>query len=129
MKNEELTLRDMVPFCDDCDIVMGHRNGHWTCARCGAVKDHPTDKTLPDYKGFRITEVHAITGIGDDDEEGIPAIMTTDGPLPLISSDRVRLEQLKIMAQQIANQTGQSYKIVRFSAREDIGTIEPERKP
>ena len=80
-----------------------------------------------DYKGFRITEIHAITGIGEDDEEGIPAIMTTDGPLPLIASDHVRLEQLKLMAQALADQTGQSYKVVRFSVREDVGEIKPRR--
>jgi hypothetical protein len=83
---------------------------------------------MQDYKGFRITEIHAIVGIGDDDEEGIPAVMTGDGPLPLIASDRVRLEQLKMMAQQIANQTSLSYKVVRFSVREDVGIIEPEGK-
>lgn len=85
--------------------------------------------TDPDYRGFRITCMHAITGIGDDDEEGIPAWKTPDGPLPLIATDRVRLEQLKEMAQVIADATGQSFKVVRFSVREDIGEIISSRKP
>lgn len=79
--------------------------------------------TDPDYRGFRITELHAITGIDDDDEEGIPAFMTEMGPMPLIASDRVRLEKLAEMAQQVADTTGQKFKIVRFSVREDIGEI------
>lgn len=81
---------------------------------------------MTDYRGFRITDVVAICGIGDDDEEGIPAWMTPDGPLPLIGTDRIRVEQLKIMAQQIADATGQTFKVVRFSVREEIGEIVPK---
>lgn len=50
------------------------------------------------YPGFRIRTIHAITGIDDDDEEGIPAFMSPDGPIPMIASDHVRLEQLKQIA-------------------------------
>lgn len=78
---------------------------------------------MTDYRGFRITTIHAICGIDDGDEEGIPAYMTPDGPIPLIASDRVRLDQITAMAQTIADTTGQNFKIVRFSVREDIGTI------
>jgi hypothetical protein len=85
-----------------------------------------TDK--PDYRGFRITEIHAITGIGDDDEEGVPAWFSHDGPVPLIAADSKRLENIKEMAQRIADATGQSFKITRFSVREDIGEIK-SRKP
>lgn len=83
---------------------------------------------MTDYRGFRITEIHAITAIGDDDEEGIPAIFTADGPIPLIASDRVRLEKITAMAQDIADATGKNFKIVKFSVREDIGDIK-SRKP
>lgn len=82
---------------------------------------------MTDYRGFRITELHAICGVGDDDEEGIPALMTAYGPTPLIASDRVRLEHLKELAQQMADQTGQTFKVVRFSVREDIGEIKSKR--
>lgn len=84
---------------------------------------------MSDYRGFRITEIHAITGIGDDDEEGIPAVFSEDGPVPMIASDRVRLELLTKMAQQLADETGRSFKIVKFSVREDIGEIKSSRKP
>lgn len=82
---------------------------------------------MTDYRGFRIKEIHAIVGIDEDDEEGIPALITAAGPTPLISSDPVRLEQLKQMAQQIADQLGKNFKIVRFSVREDIGEIKSRK--
>lgn len=82
----------------------------------------------PDYRGFRITELHAICGIDDNDEEAIPAIWTVNGPMPLISSDRVRLEQTMAMAQKLSDWTGKTYKIVKFSVREDIGEIKPKRQ-
>jgi hypothetical protein len=76
------------------------------------------------YRGFRIKELHAIVGIDpNDDEEGIPAVETPGGMLPLIASDAVRLDQLKRLAQKIANQTKQNFKVVKFSAREDIEEI------
>lgn len=83
---------------------------------------------MTDYRGFRITELHAICGIGDDDEEGIPAFFSGDGPVPLIASDRVRLDHLKAMAQQIADATGKTFKVVRFSVRSDVGEIRPRVK-
>jgi len=82
---------------------------------------------MTNYRGFRITEIHAVTSIGDDDEEAIPAFMSADGPVPMISSDRVRLEQLKQMAQFVADRTGKNFKIVKFSAREDVGEIKSRR--
>lgn len=78
--------------------------------------------------GFRIKEVHAVLGIGDDDEEGVPAVIGPDGlPIPLVASDRVRLEQITLMAQMVADQTGKSFKIARFSVREDIGEVKPRQ--
>lgn len=78
--------------------------------------------------GFRITVIHAIVGIGDDDEEGVPAFFTEMGPLPLIAADEQRINQIREMGQRIADDTGQTFKIVRFSIREDIGEIRPRGK-
>ena len=81
------------------------------------------------YRGFRITEVVAIVAIGDDDEEGIPAWIGPMGPMPLIAADAKRLDQIKMMAQAISDQTGQNFEIVKFSVREKIGEIISSRKP
>lgn len=82
---------------------------------------------MTDYRGFRITTIHAITAIGDDDEEGIPAYILPIGPTPLIAADEKRLEQIKAMAQQVADASGMNFKIVRFSVREDIGEIRSKK--
>lgn len=79
------------------------------------------------YPGFRITVIHAITAIGEDDEEGIPAITTPlMGTMPLLAANEERLELITMAAQQIADMTGQNFKITRFSVREDIGEIVPK---
>lgn len=82
---------------------------------------------MTDYRGFRITDIHAICAIGDDDEEGVCAYVDKFGATPLISADPKRLSQITEMAQQIADQTGRSFKVVRFSVREEIGEIKPSR--
>ena len=81
----------------------------------------------PDYRGFRIKEIHAIVGIDGDDQEAVAALWTADGPIPMIASDRVRFEQLKEMAQRIADQTGRNFKVAKFAVREDIGEIKSRR--
>lgn len=76
------------------------------------------------YRGFRVTEMHAIMAVDpQDDSEGIPAFMTPDGPMPMIASDRVRLGLLIEMAQQVADARKMNFKIVKFSVREDVGEI------
>lgn len=84
---------------------------------------------MTDYRGFRITEIYAITGIGGDDEEGVPAFLTSAGAMPLIAADPRRLASIKAMAQRIADETGRNFKITKFSVREDIGEIKSRRKP
>jgi len=84
---------------------------------------------MTDYRGFRITEVHAITCVGDDDEEGIPAWFSSVGPIPLIAADPKRLANIKELAQRIADETGKNFKITKFSVREDIGEIKSGKKP
>lgn len=81
----------------------------------------------PDYRGFRITDIHAIVGIGDDDEEGVCAYVTMLGPTPLIAADPRRLKEIKKMAQQVADQTGLKFEIVRFSVREKVGEIKSRK--
>lgn len=80
-----------------------------------------------DYRGFRIQHIHAITAIDPNfDDEGIGGYMTRNGPVPMIASDDVRLEKLIEMAQEMSNQTGTKFKVVRFSIREDLQEIVPQ---
>lgn len=85
-----------------------------------------TDK--PDYRGFRMTTIHCIVAIDDNDEEGIPAITVPfHGSLPLIAANEERLIQITTMAQKVADDMGKNFKIVRFSMREDIGEIRSKK--
>lgn len=77
------------------------------------------------YPGFRIADVHAIVAIGGDDEEGVPAVCVAGQLMPLLAANPERLSAIKQMAQEVADRTGQAFKIVRFSVREDIGQIIP----
>jgi hypothetical protein len=83
---------------------------------------------MSEYKGFRIKEIHAILAIGDDDEEAVPAFMVGSTWMPLIAADPTRLDAIKDMGQQMADVTGKNFKIVRFSAREDIGEIKSKKR-
>lgn len=89
----------------------------------------PVDLHDPDgeeYRGFRIKEMHAIVAVDPgNDSEGIPAYMTPAGPIPLIATDRVRLDEIVAMAQQVSDGTRMTFKIVKFIGREDIGEIKP----
>lgn len=82
----------------------------------------------PDYRGFRIKDIHAIVAIGDDDEEGVPAFVSPLlGSVPLIAADPRRLEEIKRIAQVLADETDRDFEIVRFSVREKIGEIKSKK--
>jgi hypothetical protein len=81
------------------------------------------------YRGFRITELYIVAGIDpDDNSEGIGAFMSHGNPIPMIATDPVRLEQLKLIAQKVSNATGQKFSVVRLSVREDLQEIVPQEK-
>jgi hypothetical protein len=75
---------------------------------------------------FRIAEVWAYVAIGDDDEEGVCGANIGPGGsmLPLIGTDRVCADDLLPMAQDIAAATGMVIKLIKFSVREEIATID-----
>jgi hypothetical protein len=83
--------------------------------------NHPDSEK---YRGFRIKDIHAIIAVdGGPDNEGIVSIMTPGGAFPLIAADEVRLNELTVLAQHLADVQKCNFKIVRFSVREDIGEM------
>lgn len=76
--------------------------------------------------GFRITSIHAFISVDPEDgDEGVIAQQMWDGSwMPLIAADETRLEILRPVAQAIAWRTEREVKLVRFSVREDIETLE-----
>jgi hypothetical protein len=78
----------------------------------------------------KITKMFAfvIEDKGPDDE-GVPAAMSPDGKwMPLMGADLTRIESLKPIAQQMADQAQKPIRIVEFSVREDVGLITPSPK-
>lgn len=86
----------------------------------------PNDTVKPDYAGFRITTLHAFTQVGEDDEEGIIAVLGPDDIwVPAITADPVRLEWFRPWAEITARTTGRPVLLSRFDVRTDLETIEP----
>lgn len=75
---------------------------------------------------FRIKELWAFTAIGSDDEEGIVAIHTMTSSLPLVASDRIRLNDLMPIAKRISKETKKRITVAKFSVREVIEEIVPD---
>jgi hypothetical protein len=92
--------------------------------------DQPTDEYIPAgdprYDGFRITELWAWTFIDpSDDQEGIATLLHRDNVLPLIGSDRRRIESFRGYAQRLANDLGIQITLVKFTTREKVETLDP----
>lgn len=60
------------------------------------------------------------------DDEGIPAIHSSLGPMPLIGADLRRVDSLMPHAQSIADMTGQTIRVYKFTHKEQIGEINPQ---
>lgn len=87
-------------------------NSVWdVCAKCGFT--HPG--------GFlRIDEVFVFAVVDKNDQEGIPAIDTPMGPMPLIAADKDRLAYLRPIAKDLARKSDLKIKLLRFSTREEV---------
>ena len=71
--------------------------------------------------GFIIRDLWADLAIHGNGDEGIVAW----NGLPLIAADLVRLQQLRPMAEKVAQASGYSIRLVRFTTRTEIDVIEP----
>lgn len=91
----------------------------------------PIHKDLYTYimakDGFKIESVWAFIFVHDDGDEGIPAFDNGTGiAQPMVGADEKRVPELKLIAQDIANQYKRELKFVRFILRDDIETIKPQ---
>lgn len=78
----------------------------------------------------RITELFCFAIFdGDEDGEGVPAVSTRMGPMPLMGADVARVDNLMPYAQIVANETGKPLRIYKFSVREQIGEVSPQAPP
>lgn len=77
---------------------------------------------------FKITTLHAFIATEEDGTEGVCAVHTGDGWLPLIAADENRLAAIRPAAQFLATELGKEVTLIRVTAREDLEIIKPEKQ-
>ena len=61
--------------------------------------------------------------VDDNGDEGVCAALVGEHWMPLLAADRARLPFVIDAAEKIADQTGQTIKIIRLTERSEIRTI------
>jgi len=78
----------------------------------------------------KIDELFAFVSERSRDDEGLAAFRDArDGIwMPMVAADVDRANSMREIAQDIANKTGRSIRLVRFHEREELEVIEPVLK-
>lgn len=77
----------------------------------------------PDLPKIDVLYAYIATG---EDGEGLCGYQQNDGAwIPMVGANIARHKFLRQRAQEIATKTGLAIKLVKFSVREEIETIEP----
>lgn len=72
----------------------------------------------------RIEEMYAfVAEESGPDDEGVVAMKTELGWMPLVGADMARVESLKPIAKGIARGTGKRIKLLRFTNRDELEVI------
>ena len=88
-------------------------------ARAKKVLSEYEEGTMP-----RIEEMYAfVTEDSGPDGEGVIGVDAGSHWLPMVGTDMAGVESLKPIAEAIAAKTGKKVKILRFSHREDLGSV------
>lgn len=70
---------------------------------------------------FVITKVTAFIAIDPvNGDEGVIAFNSSSGWMPLVCADETRIREMLPIAEKITAATGQQYRIVQFSTREEV---------
>lgn len=97
-------------------------------------KQPPTDRLFvgddmlvhaPKNTIVHINEVWAFLSVDkDDNTEGIIAMHSPMGPLPMIAADAARLMSLLPEVEKMVQQSGVTVRLVKFTNREEVRLIE-----
>lgn len=72
-------------------------------------------------KGFKVEKVRVfLTQLPDDKGEGIVAIPTPQGVMPLVALDERQYEAFCGIAQDMCNESGSKITVAEFTGREDV---------
>lgn len=74
---------------------------------------------------MKIIEMWAYTCI-DDDQEAIPAFKIGNMAMPVVGADRERMKSFEPKLQDLANETGKTFTLKKFSVVEIYKVIEPK---
>jgi hypothetical protein len=76
---------------------------------------------------FEIKTLTAFIMRDNDGTEGIIGLKTPDGWMPCVGADEDRIRSLEPTVRMMVNAMGVTATLARFSVREDIKQIEPNR--
>lgn len=92
------------------------------------VADDGDVYVAPKNEIVNISELWAFLSVDkSDNTEGVISMVTEAGAMPLIAADAARLIALEPRVEKIVRDTGITVRLVKFTKREHIRTI--ERKP
>ena len=78
---------------------------------------------------LRIDEMFAFIQLDPlDNTEGVIAYLSEQGWMPMVGADMARVEYLRPLAQNVADDTGRPVQLVKFSTREELEMLRPEGK-
>ena len=79
---------------------------------------------------LRIDTIYAFIAQDENGDEGICGMQLPGSNtfMPFVGADLDRVKDLKPLAQQIANETGKSIKLVHFTTRNEVEEIKPSTK-
>ena len=78
---------------------------------------------------LRIDEMFAFIQLDPlDNTEGVIAYLSEQGWMPMVGADMSRVEYLRPLAQNVADDTGRPVQLVKFSTREELELLRPEGK-
>lgn len=77
---------------------------------------------------LRIDEFYAYVAIDPDGDEALVGYPVKGEWRPFVCADKARFESLRPLAQRIANESGQTIRLLQFHTRVELGEIKPELK-
>lgn len=94
------------------------------------MSEETTDMTKSENeetrKGFRVSKVRVFLTELPDGGEGIVAMPTPQGLIPLVALDDKQFDAFCGMAQQMANEAGRKIWVSEFTTREDTNVFEKQ---
>ena len=92
-----------------------------TCARCRIKAGLPT---TTQHWLERIDEVYVVLA-SNEEGEGVVGALIGGVQFPLMAADASRLKNIIPLAKMVAQQTGRTFQLVKFTTREVVEEIKP----